>query len=184
MPYARYFSHALALCGAIILSPAAASAQDASGLPGGASSLRETYDDWVVNCAVQAQGGGNIKLCTLSQEQTDSNSHQRVLAIEIKPEKENEGVSGTLMLPFGLALDQGATFQIDDSPAGPTQKFRTCIPAGCLVSVSFDAQMLAVLRKGAQLKVKAVVDGGKDTLFTISLKGFPNAFDRTAALAK
>ena len=88
------------------------------------------------------------------------------------------------MLPFGLALDNGATFQVDDGAAGPPQKFRTCIPAGCLVPISFDAHMLAALRKGAQLKVKAVVDGGKDTLFTISLKGFPNAFDRTAALTK
>ena len=94
MSYARYFPHALALCGAILLSPAAASAQDPSGLPGGASSLRETYDDWIVNCAVQSQDGGNIKHCALSQEQTDNNSHQRVLAIELKPEK--TGVSGML----------------------------------------------------------------------------------------
>jgi invasion protein IalB len=44
--------------------------------------------------------------------------------------------------------------------------------------------MLAALRKGAQLKVKTVADGGKDAPFAISLKGFPNAFDRAAALAK
>ena len=182
MPYARYFPHALVVCGAILLSPAATSAQDASGLPGGASSLRESYGDWVVNCAVQAEGGRNIKLCALSQEQTENDSHQRLLAIELKPE--NTGVAGTLVLPFGLALDQGAIFQVDDAPAGLRQKIRTCIPTGCLVSFSFDAPTLAALRKGAQLKVKTVADGGKDTQLTISLKGFPNAFDRTVALAK
>ena len=105
-----------------------------------------------------------------------------MLAIELKPE--NNGVTGVLVLPFGLALDQGAAFQIDEGPAGPPQKFRTCIPAGCLVPVSFDARTLAALRKGTQLKVKTVADGGKETPFTISLKGFPGAFDRTVALAK
>lgn len=182
MFYARYFSHAFVFGCAVLLSSAAALAEDPSGLPGGASSLRETHGDWVVSCGVQVEGGRNIKLCALAQEQTDNDSHQRVLAIELKPE--NTWVSGTLVLPFGLALDHGVSFQIDDSPAGPPQKFRTCIPAGCLVPISFDAGMLAALRKGAQLKVKTVADGGKDTQFTISLKGFPEAFDRTAALAK
>jgi invasion protein IalB len=165
----------------ILLAPPTASAQY-TGLPGGASSLRESHGDWMVSCAVQEQAGRNVKSCALSQEQTNGNSRQRVLAIELKPE--NTGVAGILILPFGLALDHGATFQVDDSPAGPPQKFRTCIPAGCLVPVSFDARTLAALRKGNQLKVKTVADGGKETPFTISLKGFPSAFDRTAALAK
>jgi invasion protein IalB len=180
----KYTPFILALRGAVLLAAAtSASAEDvAAGLPGGASSLREAHGDWMVNCAVQSEGARNIKVCSLSQEQTDGNSHQRVLAIELKPE--SNGVTGMLVLPFGLALDQGAAFQIDDGPAGPAQKFRTCLPAGCLVPVSFDARTLAALRKGAQLKVKTVADGGKETPFTISLKGFPNAFDRTAALAK
>jgi len=181
MPQARYASLVVALSGTVVLAAAAANAQD-TGLPGGASSLRESHGDWVVTCAIQNQAGRNVKLCAFSQEQTDNNSRQRVLAIELKPE--TTGVSGMLILPFGLALDQGASFQIDDGPTGTPQKFRTCIPAGCLVPVSFDARTLAALRKGSQLKVKTIADGGKDTPFTISLKGFPNAFDRTAALAK
>jgi len=181
MPHARCLPFAVALSGAVVLAAASANAQE-SGLPGGASSLRESHGDWVVTCAVQNQAGRNVKLCAFSQEQTDSNSRQRVLAIELKPE--GNGVSGMLVLPFGLALDQGASFQIDDGPTGSPQKFRTCIPAGCLVPVSFDARTLAALRKGSQLKIKTIADGGKETPFTISLKGFPSAFDRTAALAK
>ncbi|WP_063707920.1 invasion associated locus B family protein [Bradyrhizobium centrolobii] len=144
--------------------------------------MRESHGDWVVSCAVQKQAGRKVKSCALSQEQTSGNSRQRVLAIELKPE--NTGVAGILILPFGLALDHGATFQIDDGSAGPPQIFRTCIPAGCLVPVSFDSRTLVGLRKRNQLKVKTVADGGKETAFMISLKGFPSAFDRTAALAK
>ncbi|MDB5599529.1 MAG: invasion-like protein [Xanthobacteraceae bacterium] len=158
-----------------------AHAQDAT-LPGGASSLRESHGDWVVNCAVQAQNGRNVKSCALSQEQTDNNTRQRVLGIELRPG--DNSVQGILVMPFGLALEQGIAFQIDDGAFSPAQKFRTCLPAGCLVPVSFDARTLAALRKGTQLKIKAVADGGKETPFTISLKGFPGAYDRTVALAK
>ena len=171
----------LLLAGYVLSFTTLAHAQDVT-LPGGASSLRESHGDWVVTCAVQAQNGRNVKSCALSQEQADSNTRQRVVAIELKPG--DNSVQGILVMPFGLALDKGIAFQIDDSAFSPVQKFRTCLPAGCLVPVSFDARTLAALRKGAQLKIKAVADGGKETPFTISLKGFPGAYDRTVALAK
>ena len=173
----------LAVAVGAALSATVAAAEDLSGLPGGATSLREAHGDWVVTCALQSQTGGpNVKLCGMSQEQTDSNSRQRILAVELKPD--NTGASGILVLPFGLSLDRGVTLQIDDGPAGQPNKFRTCIPVGCVVPVSFDAKTLATLRKASQLKIKAVADGGKETPFAVSLKGFPNAFDRTAALIK
>jgi invasion protein IalB len=93
-------------------------------------------------------------------------------------------VDGALVLPFGLALDRGVTLQVDDAPAGPALRFRTCLPAGCVVPLSFDARLVAALRKGAALKINAAADNGKDAVFTISLKGFPAALDRTAVLAK
>ena len=39
-------------------------------------------------------------------------------------------VSGTLVRPFGLALDSGVAFQIDDGPAMQPIRFRTCVPDG------------------------------------------------------
>ncbi|WP_263493422.1 invasion associated locus B family protein [Mesorhizobium sp. ES1-6] len=43
---------------------------------------------------------------------------------------------------------------------------------------------MAALRNGTSLKVKVVADGGKETNLALSLKGFPSALDRTAALLK
>ena len=155
-------------------------AQTPSQLPGGASSLQETFDNWTVACVQQAAA----KRCSLSQQQNDAQSHQRVLAIEFMAPAADQ-LEGTLVLPFGLALDHGVTLQIDDGPASPSQKFRTCLPVGCLVPFAFDAKTIATLRKGANLKVAALAAGdGKEANFTISLKGFPAALDRTAALAK
>ena len=93
-------------------------------------------------------------------------------------------VSGTLVLPFGLALESGVTLQIDEKPAMAPVRFRTCIPAGCLVNVTFDAPALATLRAGAALKIKAVADGGAAAPFSISLQGFGAALDRVATLSR
>lgn len=150
----------------------------ASGLPGGASSLNETYRDWVVACQV----ANNAKRCVMSQQQNQQNG-QRVLAIELNAPDGN-AVSGALILPFGLALDSGVTFQIDDKPALQPGRFRTCMPAGCLVAVSFDAPTLVALRAGTALKIKAVADGGTAAAFSISLQGFATALDRVRALSR
>lgn len=125
-----------------------------STLPGGASSLNETYADWRVACMQQ----GKTKRCALSQAQAQQNG-QRVLAIELAVPSDDT-VTGLLVLPFGLALDSGVSFQIDDTPAMPPIRFRTCVPAGCLVDTSFDAPALEALRAGAVLKIKATADGG------------------------
>jgi invasion protein IalB len=164
---------------AAIAAAAPAAAQTSAGLPGGANSLQETFENWTVACVLQDA----VKRCALSQQQTDQQSHQRVLAIELNTFSADKA-DGVLVLPFGLALDSGVTLQVDDAPAGPTLRFRTCLPVGCVVPLSFDGKFVSTLRKGGALKVNAFADGGKDAAFTISLKGFPAALDRTTALAK
>jgi len=165
-----------------LLGPGSVSAEDAAGLPGGATSLRETHGDWVVSCSVQTVDDRTGKACALSQELTDTKSGQRVLALELRPA--GTSVDGTLVLPFGLTLANGVTLQIDDGQAGSPLAFRTCLPAGCIVPVAFDAKMLAALRNGTTLKVRTTRDGGGDMQLAISLKGFAGALDRTAALLK
>ena len=50
------------LCLALHIAPASA----ATGLPGGASSLYETYGNWTVSCLVQKQGEAQKVLCSMS----------------------------------------------------------------------------------------------------------------------
>jgi invasion protein IalB len=153
-------------------------AQETAALPGGATTLNESHGDWIVSCAAGDQG----KVCVLAQQQTAGQANQRLLAVELRPRDTN--VEGTLVLPFGLALDKGITFQVDDGPAWTPLRIRTCVPGGCLVDLNFDAKTLPLLRKGTALKIKAIADGGRDTQLAISLKGFPSALDRTIGLAK
>ena len=148
-------------------------------LPGGANLLQEAHGDWRVACAQQ----NGTKVCALSQQQTDKDTRQLLLAIELNATAADTA-EGTLILPFGLALERPVTLQIDEVSAGHALHVRTCLPVGCLVGLSFDQTMVALLRKGTVLTVKATADGGRETAFKISLNGFSGALDRTAALAR
>jgi invasion protein IalB len=161
-------------------SPAAApaQAQPASPLPGGATSLQETHGDWVVACALQ----GTVKRCGLTQEQTNQQTRQRVFAVELTPV--GDKIEGVLLLPFGLVLDQGVVLQVDELAQGQPMRFRTCLQAGCLAPVTFDARQAAALRGGAVLKMRVMPEGGQSTVLTVSLKGLGPALDRTVALAR
>ena len=123
------------------------------------------------------------KVCALTQQQLDKDSRQRVLALEVNTITAAKA-EGTLLLPFGLAVSREVTLQIDGAALGSPLHFRTCIAAGCLVALSFDTQGIANLKKGNTLVVSATADGGQPVSFTLSLKGFANAYDRTAALLK
>jgi invasion protein IalB len=152
-------------------------------LPGNASSLTEAHSDWTVTCAVvSSPDGSKAKRCSLSQQQIAQQTRQRALAIELTAE--NGGAQGSLILPFGLALDQGVTYQLDDGPIGATQPFRTCLPVGCVVDVAFDAGTLASLKAGTVLNVAAAADGGQEMIFSISLTGFSSAYDRVVELMR
>ncbi|WP_406600856.1 invasion associated locus B family protein [Microvirga rosea] len=118
----------------------------------------------------------------MSQAQAQQNG-QRVLAIELSAPSGN-AVSGMLVLPFGLALDSGVSYQIDEKPVIPPMRFRTCLPIGCLVPVSFDASTLAALRTGTALKLKATADSGAAAPFSISLQGFATTLDRVGTLSR
>ena len=155
------------------LTPAAA---QQNGLPGGASSLQETYQDWSLAC----QGGESV-VCAVSQQQTQQNG-QRVLAIELRRSK-GGALTGNLALPFGLLLDAGATLQIDDGAAFEPLRFETCLPSGCLVPLAFDTAAIARLRAGTALKVKVKGTDQKELALTVSLKGLAAALDRLKVLA-
>ena len=160
----------------------AAAAQPAkdgtSTLPGGASSLQEAYGDWSVQCAMPE----GRRVCTFSQTQMNQQNRQRVLAIELHA-ADGGAAEGAVVMPFGLALPDGVTLQIDDAAPGAAIAYTTCLPAGCLVPLSFDAAMVAKLKTAKKLTLNAVAADTKAPIpLTISLNGFAPALARTQKL--
>ena len=80
-------------------------------LPGGAQNLQEGYGDWVMSCDIRSENNVSRKVCGLSQQQTNTQSHQRVLLMQLQPK--GAAAEGTLVLPFGPDLSKGISLQID-----------------------------------------------------------------------
>ncbi|MGX9425460.1 MULTISPECIES: invasion associated locus B family protein [Bradyrhizobium] len=148
-------------------------------LPGGSSSLQESFENWTVRCAATDKG----RVCNAQQQQRHRETNQLVLAVELTTNA-NGVLNGLVVLPFGLRLADGAVLQIDDQPPSSAIAFSTCLPVGCLIPLSFDKTMIGVLRAGTVLKVGATTnEEGKKIALSVSLKGLPLALDRLAALA-
>ncbi len=49
-------------------------------LPGGASTLQETYQDWIVSCQSQKE----TSICVMRQDQSNTQTGQRVLTVELR----------------------------------------------------------------------------------------------------
>lgn len=150
----------------------------AAPLPGGASTLQETFEDWTVSCQSQKE----VTACAIRQEQSSTQTGQRVLTAELRSVAGK--VDGVILMPFGLDLAKGATLKIDEA-AGPTLAFSTCLPQGCLAPVSFDAKQIAALKSAQNLNVTTTaLNPSQPVAFKISLKGFGAALDRIVALTK
>lgn len=156
----------------------------ASELPGGASSLRETYGDWTLNCGVVPAKDSTpaAVACNLSQEQLDNNK-RRIIALGLNPGTDG-GAKGNFIMPFGLALDKGIVLQIDGGQATQPNPFRTCLPAGCLVPVTWPDATVKSLAGGTALKVTATTDDGQPLALSVSLKGFGAGYARAVELQK
>lgn len=159
----------------------AAPAAAPSPLPGGASSIQESYEDWRVLCSV----ANNAKQCTIQQVQLDTKTGQRVLAVELVPNGDG-GASGNLIMPFGLQLDAGVALALDAGASGKPLPFKTCIASGCLVPLTLSANTIAALRVGKQLKLttRSIDVNAKPLVFPVSLNGFGAALDRAVAILK
>lgn len=169
---------------AVVAGMGASSVFAASELPGGASSLRETYGDWTLNCGVVPAKDATTATvaCNLSQEQFDNNK-RRIIALGLNPGIDG-GAKGNFIMPFGLALEKGIVLRIDGGQATEPNAFRTCLPAGCLVPVTWADATIRSLGVGTALKVTATTDDGQLLALSVSLKGFGAGYARAVELQK
>jgi invasion protein IalB len=147
-------------------------------LPNGASSISETYGSWIVDCRL----ANGQKQCRLLQIQTNSQTSQRVFEIELQVPRDGK-MDGTILMPFGLRLDLGAVVKLDDNVLGDGLRFFTCVPAGCLLPVSFSPFAVNAMIKGKMLTVASLYLNDAVVTFNIPLDGFSAATARVAELA-
>jgi invasion protein IalB len=149
-------------------------------LPNGASSINETYGELTVNCRlIDGQ-----KQCLLAHVQGNSQTGQRVFALELKSPKDGK-TEGTILMPFGLKLDSGVVLKLDEKDLGQGLHFSTCLPQGCLVPVSLPTTATDAMKKGKTLTVASLNQAnGELVAFNVPLDGFAAATARVAELGK
>ncbi len=152
----------------------------AAQLPNGASSITEDYGDWTVRCRIE----NGQKLCVLSQAQGNRQTGQRMFAIELITPKDGK-TDGTILMPFGLKLEAGATLKLDDKALGQGVRFSTCVPDGCLLPVSFPTIATDAMKTAKTLSVASLnLGNGEAVTFNVSLNGFGQALARVVELGK
>lgn len=126
----------------------------------------------------------NAPSCLVRQVQTNNQTKQTVLAVEIGKASDGK-FRGTLVLPLGLALPQGARLKIDDAALGNTLPFSTCLPQGRLVPLAFEADTIAKLSGGKALNISvSAANPAQPLTLAVSLKSLADALNRIADLTK
>lgn len=147
--------------------------------PAGASSVSESYGDWTMSCTRPSDKA----LCVVVQSQGDSKTGRRKFGIEFQAPRDGRS-EGTVLMPFGVAIEPGVTFKLDDQALGKGAPYVACNTEGCLVPISFPALALDGMKLAKTLTVTGQKSGAAEpAVVTVPLEGFPQALARAVALS-
>lgn len=164
----------------LVAKPAAAEATPAHAVwPAGASSVTESYGDWSMTCTHP----GETVTCIVAQSQGDSKTGRRKFGIELQTPKDGRA-EGIVLMPFGLSIEPGISFKLDEQTLGKGAPYTACGPDGCFVPISFPTLALDGMRTAKKLFVIGHKSSGSDdATITVPLEGFAQALDRAVALS-
>lgn len=146
--------------------------------PAGADTVTETYGEWTTSCA---RAEARVA-CMVMQTQGDKNTGRRQFAFELRTPKEGRA-EGVILMPFGLAIEPGITFKLDEAVLGKGAFYVSCTAEGCLVPISFPALATDTMKTAKALVVTGKKAGNDEAVtITMPLTGFAAAFERAAAL--
>jgi invasion protein IalB len=167
------------------VAPSAPPPTATAAWPLGATSVSESYDDWTMTCVRPSEKVA----CVVAQSQGDSRTGRRRFGIELKPPQDGHA-EGIVVMPFGLAIEPGITFKLDDQVLGKGAPYTSCTGEGCLVPISFPTLAIDGMRTAKILAVTGRktagatgIEAGDPATIAVPLAGFPQAFDRAMALS-
>ena len=134
---------------------------------------------WIVNCST---GGTGADLqCQMSQNLTESKSGQRVLTVTVRKETKDSGLAMLFVLPHGLFIPAGATFQIDQGEKKQVA-IQTSDQNGAYAATPLTSDLLAALKAGTTLNVGMESVTRKPVTIPVTLAGFTAAADKLATV--
>lgn len=155
-----------------------AAAKPTATWPPGALSISESYGDWSLGCTRAPDGATS---CLLTQAQGDNKTGRRQFAIELKTPKDGRS-EGLILMPFGLAIDAGVSFKLDEAVLGKGAPFVSCSSDGCLVPISLPTLATDAMRTAKALQVIGQKPGTDEPQpISVPLSTFGTVWDRALA---
>jgi invasion protein IalB len=141
--------------------------------------LTEVYGNWTYLCTTVQSGEERIRSCEILQEQRQQGTNQRVIAFGIRlDEKDGEAGAATVIAPFGIRLVDGLRIA-QDGETLLTSPISTCMPVGCIVTMTLPASLVERFREGQSFQILlSGNDNGAEFSIEMPLNGFKTAWDR------
>ena len=190
---ARAVTAGLGLCLALVACAASAATKDKDPPAAAKPALVGTYGDWSV---FQSQSGKSRICYTLAQpKERDPADLKRDAAYAFISERPGEGVRNEVSFIMGFdvggasaasdAKDKKKDKKKDSDPVTPTAVIGDAtfelLPKGAdlwVKNAAKESELIAEMRKGSKLVIKAGSKKGNVTTDTYSLAGFTQAIDR------
>lgn len=166
------------LAAALVLgvSPSFAQTQNAPLKP----DVTKQFGDWIVRCYPVSSPSPCDMFELLAQKKTGN----RVMSVSFAYAPKANRYVVQIAVPLGVALKTGLTIKAD-AYTSPALRFRRCDRGGCYVEGVTDAAMIDALSKaGGQAKATIASVEGRTLDVAFSLKGFGEARNAMAELAK
>ena len=154
-------------------APPPAAAQPAPAQPQADNSAQQP--GWIARCTSTSRDAPLE--CAMEQNAVLTKTGQTIVLINIRIPTDSKTPVALLQLPLGLNLPVGAKLQVDDGKTIDLQ-IQTCENRGCYASTPINAELLAALRSGKQLKV-SFQNMSKETIaIPMPLGDFAAAYDK------
>jgi invasion protein IalB len=152
-------------------APAAPPAQAAAP----AQDLQLIYSPWTKFCIKPEQAGAK-QVCFTGKDARVESGMPVVAAVLIEPEGETKKLL-RLTLPLGMQLVHGTRVLIDSVELAKAP-YIICFPNGCMADYEASADTVGKLKKGQNLVVQAINQGGQAISLPLPLGGeFTKAYD-------
>ncbi|WP_223638499.1 invasion associated locus B family protein [Rhodobacter sp. TJ_12] len=152
-------------------APPAASAEGP-----GTTYVKETHDDWEIQCLRTESGSEPCEMFQLLKDSEGTGT--AAISIMALPGNDDAAAGATITTPLETLLTQGVKLKIDSQEA-IALPFNVCSQAGCYSNVFLKDKDIDLFKKGNKIAMTIVPAAAPDTPveLMISLKGFTAAFD-------
>jgi invasion protein IalB len=172
MRHLRLLPACLLVAALVAAAPGPAAAQERTSA---------TFDDWLLQCEVQA-GPPARKVCDIAQVTQMQGRNTPLSRIAVPRPEKGQTVKLAAQVPVNIQLKANIRIQLSDGDPGLTVPFNTCVPAGCFAEFELKDDVVKKFRAATgNGKLTFKTTNGQPVVIPVSFKGFGRALD---ALAK